>query len=74
MSNSKFTEQSDASCRPAEIPGVGPITASALVASAGDAQSFENRRNMALDCAVSGTAKPLSYVRPYANTGLRRMK
>lgn len=30
-----------------EIPGVGPITASALVASVGDAKSFANGRQMA---------------------------
>lgn len=35
------------SCRLAEIPGVGPITASALVASIGDAKSFANGRQMA---------------------------
>lgn len=35
------------SCRLAEIPGVGPITASALVASVGDARSFTNGRQMA---------------------------
>jgi transposase len=31
----------------AEIPGVGPLTASALVASIGDARSFENGRQLA---------------------------
>lgn len=35
------------SCRIAELPGVGPITASALVASVGDAKSFTNGRQMA---------------------------
>jgi len=35
------------SCRLAEIPGVRPITASALVASIGDAKSFANGRQMA---------------------------
>lgn len=35
------------SCRLAELPGVGPITASALVASVGDAKSFTNGRQMA---------------------------
>jgi transposase len=35
------------SCRLAEIPGFGPITASALVASVGDAKSFANGRQMA---------------------------
>jgi transposase len=36
-----------ASCKLAEIPGVGPITASALAASVGDAKSFKNGRQMA---------------------------
>jgi transposase len=31
----------------AQIPGIGPITASALVATIGDAQSFENGRQLA---------------------------
>lgn len=33
--------------RLAQIPGIGPITASALVASIGDANSFENGRQLA---------------------------
>jgi transposase len=37
----------DASRRLAEIPGIGPITASALVASIGDAKSFDNGRQLA---------------------------
>lgn len=37
----------DASRKLAEIPGIGPITASALVASIGDAKSFENGRQLA---------------------------
>jgi transposase len=37
----------EASCKLAEIPGVGPITASALVASVGDAKAFKNGRQMA---------------------------
>lgn len=36
-----------ASCKLAEIPGIGPITASALVASVGNAQSFANGRQLA---------------------------
>ncbi|WP_350670915.1 transposase, partial [Pseudoalteromonas sp. CAL494-MNA-CIBAN-0108] len=36
-----------ASRKLAEIPGVGPITASALVASIGDAKNFENGRQLA---------------------------
>ncbi|WP_423749424.1 IS110 family transposase [Pseudomonas sp. VD9] len=35
------------SCRLAEIPGVGPLTATALVASVGDAKNFTNGRQMA---------------------------
>lgn len=38
---------SPASRRLAEIPGIGPITASALVASVGDARSFVNGRQLA---------------------------
>jgi transposase len=36
-----------ASKKLAQIPGIGPITASALVASIGDAKSFENGRQLA---------------------------
>lgn len=39
--------QNDASRRLAQIPGIGPITASALVASIGDTNSFENGRQLA---------------------------
>jgi len=39
--------QHDASCRLARIPGIGPLTASALVASIGDAKSFANGRQLA---------------------------
>jgi transposase len=38
---------SEASRKLAQIPGIGPITASALVASIGDAKSFENGRQLA---------------------------
>lgn len=37
----------EASCRMAEIPGIGPLTASALVASIGDAGAFANGRQLA---------------------------
>ena len=37
----------EASCRLAEMPGVGPLTATALVASVGDAKNFANGRQMA---------------------------
>ena len=36
-----------ASRKLAQIPGIGPITASALVASIGNARSFENGRQLA---------------------------
>ena len=36
-----------ASRRLAKIPGIGPLTASALVASIGDARSFQNGRQLA---------------------------
>jgi transposase len=38
---------SEASRRLEKIPGIGPITASALVATVGDAKSFENGRQLA---------------------------
>jgi len=37
----------EASRKLAQIPGIGPITASALVASIGDAKSFDNGRQLA---------------------------
>ncbi len=39
--------QSTASHRLADIPGIGPITATALVASVGDARNFTNGRQLA---------------------------
>ena len=39
--------ENTASRKLADIPGIGPITASALVASVGDAKSFKNGRQMA---------------------------
>ena len=39
--------ENEASKKLAKIPGIGPITASALVASIGDAKSFENGRQLA---------------------------
>ncbi len=39
--------RNEASRKLAEIPGIGPITASALVASVGDAKNFGNGRQMA---------------------------
>ena len=39
--------QSEASKKLAQIPGIGPITASALVASIGDARNFDNGRQLA---------------------------
>jgi transposase len=37
----------EASRRLAQVPGIGPLTASALVASVGDAKSFQNGRQLA---------------------------
>jgi transposase len=37
----------DDSCNLAKIPGIGPLTASALVASIGDAKTFKNGRQLA---------------------------
>ena len=39
--------ENEASKKLAKIPGIGPITASALVASIGDAKSFDNGRQLA---------------------------
>ena len=39
--------ENEASRKLAEIPGVGPITASAIVATIGDAREFENGRQLA---------------------------
>lgn len=38
---------SEFSCKLARVPGIGPITASALVASIGDAKNFESGRQLA---------------------------
>ena len=43
----KWHRQNDDSSKLAEVPGIGPITASALVASIGDAKSFDNGRQVA---------------------------
>jgi transposase len=43
----RWHEQNEASRRVAEIPGIGPLTASALVASIGDAKAFANGRQLA---------------------------
>jgi len=43
----QWHQQNEASRKLAEIPGIGPITASALVASVGDARNFKNARQMA---------------------------
>ena len=37
----------EASCKLAEIPGIGPLSATALVASIGDAKMFKNGRQLA---------------------------
>lgn len=39
--------ENEASCKLAEIPGLGPITASAIVATVGDAREFKNGRQLA---------------------------
>lgn len=38
---------SDASCKLEKVPGIGPITASALVATIGDAKNFDGGRQLA---------------------------
>ena len=43
----QWHRSSDASSKLAQIPGIGPITASALVASLGDAKNFDSGRQVA---------------------------
>lgn len=43
----RWHRSNEASRRLAEIPGIGPLTASALVASIGDIQAFKNARQLA---------------------------
>lgn len=43
----RWHQASEASKRLAEIPGIGPITATALVATVGDAGNFKNGRQLA---------------------------
>ncbi|KND58314.1 Mobile element protein [Candidatus Burkholderia verschuerenii] len=39
--------ENEASCKLAQVPGIGPLTASALIASIGEAKSFANGRQLA---------------------------
>jgi transposase len=43
----RWHERNEASTRIAQIPGIGPLTASALVASIGDVSAFRNGRQLA---------------------------
>jgi transposase len=43
----EWHRQSDTSRKLEKIPGIGPVTASALIASIGDAKNFDNGRQMA---------------------------
>jgi len=43
----RLAEQSEACRRVMSIPGIGPLTATALVAAAGDARAFRSGREMA---------------------------
>ena len=43
----EWHRENEASRRLAQIPGIGPLTASALVATIGDAKSFKNARQLA---------------------------
>lgn len=43
----RWHRESEASKRLAEVPGIGPMTATALVASVGDARNFKNGRQLA---------------------------
>ena len=47
VQNQTWHRENAASKKLAKIPGIGPITASALVASIGDARNFENGRQLA---------------------------
>jgi len=42
----RWHRENAASCKLEEIPGIGPLTASALVTSVGDARSFKNARQV----------------------------
>ena len=42
----EWHRSSDLSCKLSKLPGIGPITASALVASIGDAKNFKNARQL----------------------------
>lgn len=43
----EWHRNSEASCKLAQVPGIGPITASALIASIGDAKNFDGGRQLA---------------------------
>ncbi|OXC72740.1 Mobile element protein [Caballeronia sordidicola] len=43
----RWHRENEASLKLAQVPGIGPITASALVASVGDARSFASGRQLA---------------------------
>lgn len=43
----RWHKENEASRRLAEVPGIGPLTASALVASVGDARNFKSGRQLA---------------------------
>lgn len=43
----RWHRENEASKRLSEVPGIGPMTASALVASVGDARNFKNGRQLA---------------------------
>ena len=47
IANSKRTRGACPAQRIQQLPGIGPITASAIVASVGDAQEFRNGRQFA---------------------------
>jgi transposase len=49
----KARSQNEESCQRLEsIPGIGPVTATALVASVGDAKQFKNGRGLAAFCGL----------------------
>jgi transposase len=72
-------KESDACQRLAEIPGVGPVTATALIAAVGDGSAFQKGRNLAAwvgivprECSTGGKQKLLG-ISKRGNRYLRRL-
>jgi transposase len=72
-------KESDACQRLTEIPGVGPVTATALIAAVGDGSAFRKGRNLAAwvgivprECSTGGKQKLLG-ISKRGNRYLRRL-